>query len=1040
MKRLLDWFIRNPVAANLLMVILAIGGTTALFLVDNEFFPPINPPFVRVAVVYPGAGPLEVEEQICIKIEEALADVDGIKEVRSVASQGLGEVYIEAYEDWDLQRLINDVKNRVDAISTFPADAERPVVSDFTVKSEVAQVVVYGGDDEAAIKELALALKDRLMQIPGVAQVDVEGVRDYVVAVEIPERTLRAYGLSFEEVAQAIRRASVNLPGGLMRNPEGDIQLQVYGQRYRAAEFADVVVRRSADGDEVRLGEIARLADTFEEKNFSVEYEGKKAVRLIARVGESPDTLGTAEAVKRFVDSYPLPPGYRAVIWSDQSRYMRERLEILGKNALQGLVLVFVLLLLFLRPLLALWVSVGIAVAYLGTLMLLPVTGTSLNVLSTFAFLLILGIVVDDAIVVSENVHSHFERGLPGPLAASLGVAGVAKPVVLAVTTTILVFIPLFFVPGMMAQMFEPIPTVAISALTFSLVEALLILPSHLSGLRPERPPRGGLALWLAALRRRVSGGLEQFANRIYAPLLERCLANRPVTIAAFLAALAVTLSLLFGGWLKIFFMPSLEQERILVKAEMQEGVALARLIEVRDQMLAAVARLRADPKARNRDGTPAVRDTFVKVEGSEVLLEVNLSPNAARALSSSELEERLRAQIGEIRGLESLIFMNDAFDDEKDITLRLAGADIEELRAASRHLEEVLASFPGVVNVNDSLSSVRQELRILPRPHAELLGLDLEAVARQVRHAFYGAEAERIPLLREDVKVLVRHPLEERAHYEDLVDMRLATADGRQVPFAEVAEARFAPGYTTIVRYDRMRVVDVFADVVPGQANAAEIVRSVMKSQAPVIAERFPGVRFVVEGQQREMMRLFAAVAIGLGFAVLAMYALLAVEFRSYLQPFYILIAVPFGVAGAILGHLLMGMHFSFPSAFGVLATAGVVVNSNLVLIDRINALREEGGELLEAVRRGTRERLRPILLTSLTTFFGLTPILLETSPSAAALKPMVVSLAFGVLFATAITLLMVPALYVAFERLKERLGFAAEARVEIPPAGEGR
>ena len=1033
MRRVLNWFIQNPVAANLLMIIILVGGAVSVNFLNNEFFPPIEPLVVQVSVPYPGAGPLEVEEQICLKIEEAISDVEGIKEIRSTARQGMGQVLVEAVDDWNLQRLINDVKNRVDGISTFPVDAERPIVRDFTVRSQVVTLAVSGGDDEAAIKEQALKLKDRLIQIPGVAQVDVLGTRDYVVSVDVKEETLRAYGLNFDDIAIAIRASSLNLPAGQMRNPAGDIQLQVYGQQYKASDFEDVVVISNPDGSQITLGQIATLRNTFEEKNFLSEYEGRIAAKLVAKVGDNPDTIGTAESIKQFLRDYQMPAGFKAEIWSDQSYYLKDRLSILGSNSLQGLVLVFVLLLLFLRPSLAAWVASGIAVAYLGTLMVMPMTGTSLNVVSTFAFLLILGIVVDDAIVVSENIYTRYEKGYSGPVAASLGVNGVAKPVVLAVITTLLVFVPLLFAPGMMANMFMPVPIVAMIALTFSLIESLLILPSHLSHLKPEKESTFIVSRKLSQARGIFTSGLNRFSLNVYQPLLEKSLRHKSATIATFLAALMVTVSLLAGGWLRLSFMPDFEGETLVGKAVMQEGIGFSELLEIQEQMQAGLDEVRRNPKAVNRDGTSVFKATYSSVDGSTVTIQANLSNNDARKITSSELQVLWRQAVGEIPGAESLVFSNSDFGGEKDINLRLAGPDLDVLRRAAEDLKAAMGDYAGVIAIDDSLSSARQEIRIQLKPHAEVLGLELRDVANQVRHAFYGAEAQRIPLLREDVKVLVRYPESQRATVEDLVHMRIKLDDDTLIPFAEVATAEFVPGYTTIQRVDRARVVDVYADVVPGVANATEIVQQIMANDRGPLLEKYPGVRFILEGDQLEFIKMAQALGLGLLFAMMAIYALLAVEFKSYLQPLYILSAVPFGIAGAIIGHLLLGMSFSFPSAFGILATAGVVINSNLVLIDRINNLREEGKNIVDAVRQGARERLRPILLTSMTTFFGLMPILLEESPSAATLIPMVVSLSFGVVFATTITLLMVPALYVTLESVKDRMGFAPGSRVDL-------
>ena len=1035
MNALLAWFVRNPVAANLLMLIIVAGGLVASTRIDNEFFPDIQPNIVQVSVPYPGAGPLEVEEQICIKIEEAISDVQGIKEVKSSASQGLGMVTIETVEGWDVQRMVSDVKTRVDAISTCPGDAERPIVSDLSLGTQVIQLVLFGGHDEQAIKDLALDLKDKLNLLPGVSQVNINGTRASVVTVEVAESTLRAYGLSFADIAAIIRDNSINLPAGQMRNPAGDIQLQIYGQDYRAEDFADIVVVSSRDGGQVRLGQIATLSDTFEEKNFLVEYEGQIAAQLTVLAGESPDTIGTSALVQDYVASHrdDLPSGFRLEVWNDNSLYLKDRLNLLMINSLQGLALVFILLLLFLRPLLAVWVSAGIAVAYLGTLWSMSLMGVSVNVVSTFAFLLILGIVVDDAIVISENIYSMHERDVRGPMAAIAGVTDIAKPVILAVLTTLIVFVPMLAMPGTMAQLFTPIPIVAIAALTFSLVESLLILPSHLSGLKAEKPPANPATRLLARCRHGFTRGLNRFSFRIYQPLLERCLRSRGATLAAFLAILMVCLSVFAGGWLPTRLTPEIETENLIAEAQFQEGAGFAHVLAVKEQIMGGFEQVRREPDMVGFDGQPIVTGSFLVVDGDRVTLRINLIKNGERALTSVDIENRLKTAIGEIRGVKSFNVSSSLFGLTKDISFRLSGADIDELDGARHHLREVLAGYAGVVDITDSLSSARQEIRIALKPHAETLGLDLADIARQARHAFYGAEAQRIPRLREDVRVMVRYPVDQRGTLEYLEDMRIRLPDGRGIPFSEVATAEFVPGYTTITRTDRQRVVSVFADVVPGAAVAGEIVQAVLADHQADMKERFPSVTVGLEGQQREQGEFFQTMLIGAAFALFCMYAVLAVEFKSYLQPLYVLSAVPFGAAGAIIGHLLVGMDFSMASGIGVLATAGVVVNANLVLIDCINKLRAAGADMEAAVRQAARERLRPILLTTITTFFGLMPILLEPSTSAAALKPVVVSLSFGVVFATGITLLMVPALYLVFESLKARLGFGARAEVVV-------
>jgi multidrug efflux pump subunit AcrB len=1035
MKRIIPWFVENPVAANLLMLILIVGGIVSSIGIDNEFLPDFETGVVQVQVPYPGAGPLEVEEQICMKIEEAIADVEGIDEVQCTASQGLGSVRVFALDDWDVQQLLNEVKNQVDGISTFPANAEKPVVSELTMGKEVLSLVVYGGTDEQTIKAQAQDLKEELNRLAGVSRVQLGGVRDSVVSIEVGEQTLRKYGLTFNNIANVVREGSVNLPAGQMRGEFGEMQIQIYGQDYRARDFENLPVVASPDGAQLTLGDIASVRDTFQEKNFVVEYNGNPAVELTVIAGEHPDLIGTSTVVRDFIAKWQetLPPGFRVEVWDDSSDLVRDRLELLVKNSVQGLLLVFMLLLLFLRPALAVWVTAGIAVAYLGTLWVMPVMDLSINMVSTFAFLLILGIVVDDAIVVGENIYTANETGQAPATAAWQGAAGVAKPIILAVLTTVMVFLPMLSLPGAAAQIFMPFPQVAIAALTFSLVECLLILPSHLRHLAPEKPPANRFSKALRAVRQRFTRGLNHFSFHIYQPLLDRCLRHQGTTVASFLAALMIALSLAVGGWLPMRFTPQFDLEVITATVEMQEGAAFSHVRGVRDRLAAGLDTLRRDPGMRGHDGRSVIEDSFTFVEDNKVTFKASVLPSDARSVTGTEIASRWKQAVGEIPAAETFTIAASPFASNRDLSFRLKGRDLDQLSAASRYLQARLEGFAGVVGVSDSLESARQEIRVALKPYAETLGVELADVANQVRYAFYGAEAQRIPRVREDVKVMVRYPADQRDSIETLLDMRVRLDDGTAVPFTEVATANFVPGYTTLERVDRQRVVYVYADVLEGGVSANEIFLSILRNHKEALESRFSGVTLDVGGEQEQQIEFFDQLYVGMGFALFAIYLLLAVEFKSYWQPLIILSAVPFGIAGAIVGHLVMGMAFSMPSALGVLATAGVVVNDNLVLMDRINNLRREGTAMVDAVKRGARDRLRPILLTSLTTFFGLMPILMEPSPAATALKPLVVSLAFGVVFATSITLLMVPAIYLAGERLKQRYGFRPRAETNL-------
>ncbi|MEZ5530502.1 MAG: efflux RND transporter permease subunit [Porticoccaceae bacterium] len=1023
-KGLIAWWVNNPIAANLLMWMILAGGVTSLAGLDKEMFPKIPRDVVQVEVPYPGAGPREVEEQICIRIEEEVHDLDGIEEIRSFAYQGGGRIEIEVSDGYSTQKLLNDVKSRVDAINTFPEDSERPQIKEVLARTQILSLAVAGPLNEADLKRLAETIRDEVIHLPGVTLAEIGGTRPEEVSVEISEQTLRRYQLRFEDVVAAIRRSSVNLPAGEVREVSGDIVLQTRGQAYHRADFERIVVLRDVDGTEVKLGDIATINDGFAEQDLVSRFNGKPAVFVNLFNTRNPDVIATSEAVRAYIDNKlpTLQPGVELEVWRNMSVYLNSRIDLLLRNALGGLLLVFALLVLFLRPVLAFWVAAGIGVAYVGTLWLMPYLGISVNVVSLFAFLLILGIVVDDAIVVGESVYAHYERGLSGAESASLGARAVSKPVTFAVLTTMIVFVPMLLLPGDSTKLMVEMPKVALVALAFSLLESFLILPAHLRNLKPEREPSWFPARHLHRTRLWTSDWLRRFVERRYRPLLERSLRNTGVTIALFVGALIVVLGIFFTGWLRTAFFPVVEGEYLRATVELPEGSGFSRSLEIMGQIERGVTELKKEPLLIDPEGNSILRNHYAESNENLVTMVLELASNESRSVSSRQVAELWRKHIGPMENVEEYEVEFTLMGRPKDINLLLKGRDTDALRAATAEVEAALNGYPGVFNLSSSLRTVRKEIEISLRDNADTLGIGLSDIAGQLRNAFYGAEAQRIPREREDVKVMVRYPENERAMVSTLDELRVRTEDGRELPFDSVAEAEFVPGYTEIKRQDRMRVVEIEGELARGAASANEIVSELLRKQWPAMAARYPGLVLEVAGAQKDQQEFEVGFREMMLLALLAIYAFLAVEFRSYWQPVIILSAVPFGVAGAILGHLLFGKEISMPSMMGVMAAAGVVINDNLVLIDRINQLRQEGWHAMEAVVQGAKDRFRPIVLTSLTTFFGLTPILFERSAQAQFLIPMVISLAFGVLLATFVTLLLVPAIYVCGERLRDK------------------
>lgn len=1013
MRGPLAWMINNPIAANLLMVLLIIGGVLTTPSLDKQFFPTPELNQVSVTMPFPGAGPAEVEEQICVRIEEAVHDLNGVKEIRSTAVQGVGTVIIDAIQEYPMQRLTSDIKTRVDAIDTFPSDAERPVVTELTYRHLMSVVKLSGDLDEYELKELAETLRDDLARQPWVSMVDLVTTRPYEVSIDISESTLRRYGLTFDDVVGAVQSASLNLPAGSIKTREGDVRVQTRGQAYQRADFERIVLLTRPDGTELLLGELATIVDGFKDVDLDTTFDDKPALGLYIYVTSNPDVLKTSKVVNRWVaeQEQRLPPGAALTVWQDVSKSFRGRVTTLLENGIGGLLLVAAVLVLFLRPKLAFWVGVGIAVAFLGTLFMLQFTGISLNMISLFAFLLVLGIVVDDAIIVGESIHTHQARGEKAELGALHGVRDVFKPVMFAVISTMIFFVPMLLLPGDWSTAARSIPVVVLLALTFSLVECLLILPAHLAHLGPEKPPQSRVMVHITRWRQACADGMVWFARYRYRPFLRRALNHHFTVAGVFLVAFAMSIALYGGGWLRSAFFPKVNSDYVYANVEMPEGGAFEDTVAVRDRMVAAAQALKADWNNRlEYSQVPAISHVEADTQANKVTVVIG---TVSESVNTERLANEYRELVGPLPEAKEVRMDFTIRDPGKPIKLVFASRNIDDLEAVAPRARQALAAYPGVFDVSDSFDSPRDEIVLDLKPAAEALGITLASVARQVRQAFYGAEAQRIPRGREDVKVMVRYPEAERRSLGNLDSMYIRTPDGTEVPFETVASYRIKAGYQKLERLDRMRTLEVRADVRRDGASPRAVVDGVLRDALPQWQREFPGLQLKLDGELQEEAEFKSAMLQFMGLAMLLIFGLMAIAFRSYWQPLLVLTAIPFGIMGAIFGHALLNWEISIFSMMGVIACAGVVVNDNLVLIDRVNKLRAQGYALWDALLQGGEDRFRPIILTSLTTFVGLLPIMSETSVQAQFLIPMVTSLAFGVLFATGVTLVLVPALY---------------------------
>jgi len=1012
------------------MVLLIIGGYTSIPKLDKQFFPTPEINQIEIRMEFRGASPREVEEQISVRIEEAIHDLNGVEELRSTSREGVGVVLVEVESDYPTQKLTNDINTRVDAIRSFPSDAERPTVTEITYRHQMGRVQISGDLSEREMKQFGETLRDELVRQPWVSVVELQTARPYEVSIEVSEDSLQRYQLTFDQVASAVRSASINLPAGAVQRDSGDLLIQTRGQAYDRADFESIVLRSDFSGQELLLSDVAAVRDTFEDVDVDIEFNGKRSLGLNVYVTTSPDVILTTDTVKAWVKEreLSLPEGVSLEFWQDPSKSFRERVRTLVSNGLGGLVLVIIVLMLFLRPMLAFWVSVGIVVAYMGTLFLLPYTGQGLNMISLFAFLLTLGIVVDDAIIVGESVHSAQSRGLSGVHGALVGTRQVVKPVVFAVISTMVFFAPMFFLPGEWGPASKGIPVVVCLALGFSLIESLLILPSHLAHMKPEPEiPDSG---WLTRTRMACAGWLARFANERYRPFLEKCLRNHASVGGFFLVLLCLSLALFGGGYLKSAFFPRVNSDFVVGTVELPQGGAFANSQAMRDRLVTAAEGIKTDYNSQPRyQDAPAIDNILGVAGGNKVDL---LVQTVNDDLDTEEMTKRLRQSLGDLSEAKDVRFDYTIRDPGKPISLLFASDSIADLEVLAQEVRGALERYPGVFDITDSFDAPLEELVLSLKPAAENLGITLADVATQIRQAFYGEEVQRIPRDGEDVRVMIRYPESERRAIANINSMYVRTRDGTEVPFSTVATYNVETGYQSIERLDRLRTLEVSADVSEDGAPPRAIVESVLRNDAPVWLQRYPGLTINMDGELQEEIEFQQAMVYMGSLSMLIIFGLMAIAFKSYWQPFLVLTAVPFGLMGAIFGHWMLGWQVSMFSIMGVIACAGVVVNDNLVLIDRINNLRAEGMDLVDALLQGATDRFRPIVLTSVTTFVGLLPIMLETSVQAQFLIPMVVSLSFGVIFATGVTLVLVPALYLLGDDIGKFLSTATKRETE--------
>jgi multidrug efflux pump subunit AcrB len=1057
MKALIAWWAKNPVAGNLLMLACAIFGFMSYTQMDKEFFPGQQAQQIRVEAVWPGATPEDVERQIVSRIEEAVVGIDGVQRIRSQAGEGYGWVVLRARPTRDIEQMLDEVRNSVNAISGLPRDLEPLQVRRDIFRNWSILTAVHGPNaTERQLQEAAELVRDQLARQPGVNLVIVAGKLGQEVSIELSEEAMRRYGLTFDEVAQAVRGASVDLSGGTVKTASGSYQLRAKNLAESQKAFEAIVVRQTEGGGVVRVGDVARVIDGYVDTQALSRQNGEPAIMVTVLTAERFNLFQASDSVHKFIKEMnqpgKLPNGLSMSIVYDESTDYRALLDILFQNALTGFALIFILLLLTLHPTVAFWSTLGVMTAFAGSFIILPYVDVSLNFLTVFGFLLVLGIMVDDAIIVGEAIYERIEKGERGADAAILATQMVLKPLLASVLVTVLAFAPWMFITGEERQFTRAMSIVVMSTLFFSLIETLIILPAHLAHVKPLQP---GPGFWgtLAGWQVKSSESVLWFSRNIYQPLVRLAVKKRYTTLAVFIVSLALAVTLMSTGRIKQSFMPEIEGDFVNMSITLPAGTPAERTKAIAEELEAGRARFEQATAQyaytrQEGDGVEvksrgAVMNWYTVVEDRSIQAYINLTPPEARDVGTKKLLEIMRESMGEFPDAEQVNYSLGGGDDGSALDIALSAADPAELRRAVEELKDHLSSYAQVYAVSDSEDSPTEELRLTLRPGAEQLGLNLADVTRQVRQAYFGEEVQRLARDGQDARVYVRYPRADRRTLDSLNEFRVRTPDGREIPLWTVANARFEPGSTSIDRRDRMRSIVVSAEA-PQEARA-DIQKALGENYWPSFEERHPTVSRRDIGQAQGQQEFFGEFTRLLGIASFAMFFLLAVVFRSYVQPALIMSALPFAFVGAAVGHFVTGSSFALFSWLGLVAAAGVVVNDNVVLLDRANNLRQdEGLDAEEGIIQAGVSRFRQIFLTSVTEFVGTAPMLLENSVNAQFLKPMIVSLAFGVLLCMPVTLLLTPALYMIGKDVKTGVtglwaswrGAVRGARSRIEPA----
>jgi len=1031
MKTVINWFVNNIVAANLFMAMILISGYFTLPKILMEIFPAPVLDIISISIPYPGASPEDIEKSICTKVEENIAGIESVKKIRSTSLENQGLIYVELLPGEEISKAKEEITTNINSITTFPDQAEEPIISEYKIQSQVMQIAVSGDLNENSLTNISKRIQDEISILPDITLTTLAGIKSKEISIEISENQLRKYSLTFDQVIAAVRASSIDMPGGKIESRKNEYLIRTKGQANNGLEYENITIVTKSDGTRLKLGDIASIKDGFVDDAAVLNFNGYPTKLInVYRVGNQ-NAIKVSDSVNEYISNTQkiLPEGVYLTSWNDESKILRGRIDLLMKNAKLGLFLVLIMLALFLKPKLAFWVSLGIPISFMGALLMLPYLDVSINLLSLFTFILVLGIVVDDAVIVGENIYRHIEKGVDLKTAASKGAYEVGVPVVFAVLTTIATFSPMLFVEGSVGRIWRIIPLVVIPTLFWSLIESLTILPAHLAHMKSNSSKNKYI---LEVSRRwelfqsKVEYILKSFIRNKYKPLLEKSVKNPFLTVSIFIFILLINIGIIGGGWLKFSFFPPIEAEVIKVDVTFPLGTP----IEITSDAINRIERagISTDEYFQKNKNQKLFVNTLASV-GMESIntagqsagpggsggvytfsshkgyIWAELVSGEERRVSVNDVVNKWREETGAIIGVKDIQFTASLFDPGEPINIQLTGLDFKDLNIVVDKIKTHLKNYVGVFDIKDSYSDGKDQLNISILPEAENYGITNSSLATQVRQGFYGQDIQTIQRGRDEIKVNIRYPKGDRQKISNLENMFIRTPDGREIPFKLVGKIEESISSPSITRINRKRAINITADVDISKANSNEIVRNLQDNFLPDLLSQYPYVSYSLEGEQRQQNENLESLGNNYLLALILVYILLAIPFKSYIQPLVVMSAIPFGIIGAVVGHMLLGMNFTILSMIGIVALSGVVVNDSLVLVDFINRYHKKGKTIRDAAIESGQARFRPILLTSITTFVGLIPLLLEKSLQAQFLIPMAVSLGFGVLLSTFIT-----------------------------------